>query len=152
MQPVRAAGFGDPNPGAPDGTWNALRDHSRVLELNPVTLEVVWEFDALTAGYPASLNDWSKFYSRWKSAAQRLPNGNTLITESLCGRMLEVTTGGEIVWEYINPHNLATRDGIFANDIFRGYRYPYEWVPQLDAPKERAVVPPRHEDFRIEPV
>jgi len=28
-----AAGFGDPNPGAPDGTWNALRDCSRVLRL-----------------------------------------------------------------------------------------------------------------------
>ena len=38
-----AAGFGDPNPGAPDGTWNALRDSSRVLEINPVTLELVWE-------------------------------------------------------------------------------------------------------------
>ena len=48
-----AGGFGDPNPGAPDGTWNALRDCSRVLEINPVTLEMVWEFNALTQGYPA---------------------------------------------------------------------------------------------------
>jgi hypothetical protein len=23
-----AAGYGDPNPGAPNGTWNAIRDHS----------------------------------------------------------------------------------------------------------------------------
>ena len=146
-----AAGFGIPNPGAPDGTWNALRDHSRVLELNPLTLEIVWEFTAGTAGYPTDGEDMSKFYSRYKSAAQRLPNGNTLITESNCGRLFEVTTDGEIVWEYVSPHNLATREGIFMSDVFRCYRYPYDWVPALDAPAERAVVPPAHGEFRIPP-
>ena len=97
------------------------------------------------------LHDSSRFYSRYKSAAQRLPNGNTLITESLCGHLLEVTTDGEIVWEYINPANLAVREGIFASDISRGYRYPYDWVPQLDPPMERAVVPPAHGEFTIAP-
>ena len=143
-----AGGFGDPNPGAPDGTWNALRDHSRVLEINPVTLELVWESTALTQGYPGG-SDLSRFYSRYKSAAQRLPNGNTLITESHCGRAFEVTADNEIVWEFINPHNLAEREGIFFSDIFRAYRVPYEWVPQLDAPVERAVTPPRHGEFRL---
>jgi len=147
-----AGGFGDPNPGAPEGVWNALRDHSRVLEIDPVTLDIVWEFTAETAGYPVMGEDLSKFYSRYKSAAQRLPNGNTLITESHCGRIFEVTVDGEIVWEHINPNNLATREGLFFSDVFRGYRYPYEWVPQLDAPKERAVIPPPHGEFRIPPV
>ena len=147
-----AAGFGDPNPGAPDGTWNALRDCSRVLEINPITLELVWECTALTLGYPCGGEDMSRFYSRYKSAAQRLPNGNTLITESHCGRLFEVTRDGEIVWEFINPHNLAARDGLFFSDIFRGYRYPYDWVPQLDQPDERAIVPPTHDEFRIAPV
>ena len=87
-----------------------------------------------------------------KSAAQRLPNGNTLITESHCGRLFEVTRDGEIVWEFINPHNLAARDGLFFSDIFRGYRYRYDWVPQLDQPDERAIVPPTHDEFRIAPV
>ncbi|NKB55018.1 MAG: thioredoxin [Alphaproteobacteria bacterium] len=147
-----AGGYGDPNPGAPDGTWNALRDCSRVLEIDPVTLELVWEFTAQTAGYPSEGNDLSKFYSRYKSAAQRLPNGNTLITESHCGRIFEVTRDCEIVWEYISPHNLAEREGLFFADVFRGYRYPYDWVPQLDPPKERAVIPPANGQFRIEPV
>lgn len=144
-----AAGFGDPNPGAPDGTWNALRDCSRVLELNPLTLEVEWEFNALTNGYPCSGEDMSRFYSRYKSGAQRLPNGNTLITESHCGRIFEVTRNSEIVWEYINPHNLAQTEGLFFSDVFRGYRYPYDWVPQLDRPNERAVIPPAHSEFRV---
>jgi hypothetical protein len=35
---------------------------------------------------------------------QQLPNGNILITESLGGRVLEVTRDqpGRIVWEYVN--------------------------------------------------
>ncbi len=40
-------------------------------------------------------------------AAQRLPGGNTLITSSLAGRLVEVTPGGEVVWEYANPVNAA---------------------------------------------
>lgn len=148
-----AAGFGNPNPGSPDGTWNALRDHSRVLEFDPVTLELVWEFTATTQGYPAGSGaDLVKFYSRYKSAAQRLPNGNTLITESNFGRLFEVTPECEIVWEYICPYNLSDREGLYLVDVFRGYRYPYDWVPQLDPPKERAVIPPANGQFRIEPV
>tara|TARA_B100000676_G_scaffold312152_1_gene384989 strand:+ start:8689 stop:10029 length:1341 start_codon:yes stop_codon:yes gene_type:complete len=147
-----AGGFGDPNPGAPDGTWNALRDCSRVLEINPVTLETVWEFNALTQGYPCEGEDMSRFYSRYKSAAQRLPNGNTLITESHCGRIFEVTPECETVWEYISPYNLSKTEGLFFSDVFRGYRFPYEWISQRDQPKERAVVPPKHSEFRISPV
>jgi len=46
-----AAGFGPPNSGSPTGEWNVLRDHSRVLELNPVTLEIVLQFTARTAEF-----------------------------------------------------------------------------------------------------
>jgi len=147
-----AAGFGNPNPGSPDGTWNALRDHSRVLEFDPISLELVWEFTARTQGYPCEGEDLSRFYSRYKSAVQRLPNGNTLITESNCGRLFEVTPDCEIVWEYISPHDLSAREGLFFSDVFRAYRYPYDWVPRLEPPIERAVVPPAHGEFRIEPV
>lgn len=146
-----AGGFGDPNPGSPDGTWNALRDSSRVLEINPVSLELVWEFTARTAGFPTDGED-VRFYSRYESAAQRLPNGNTLITEARCGRIFEVTPDSEIVWEYISPHNLSEREGLFFSDVFRAYRYPYDWVPQIEPPVERAVVPPANGEFRIEPV
>ena len=38
-----------------------------------------------------------------RGAAQRLPNGNTLITESERGRVFEVTPQKEIVWEFWNP-------------------------------------------------
>lgn len=146
-----AAGFGSPNPGSPDGTWNALRDSSRVLEIDPISLDLVWEYSAKTAGFPSEGED-VRFYSRYESAAQRLPNGNTLITESRCGRVIEVTRECEIVWEYVCPYNLMDGDAQFLSDVFRAYRYPYDWVPQVDPPRERAVVPPANGEFRIEPV
>jgi hypothetical protein len=37
------------------------------------------------------------------AVAQRLANGNTLLTDSSFGRFFEVTKEGEIVWEYISP-------------------------------------------------
>ncbi|NNF76231.1 MAG: hypothetical protein HKN00_13685 [Flavobacteriaceae bacterium] len=48
--------------------------------------------------------DKYSFYSAFVSGAQRLPNGNTLICSGAKGRFFEVTTEGEIVWEYWNPY------------------------------------------------
>ena len=43
------------------------------------------------------------FFSLIASGEQRMPNGNTLIAETDTGRIFEVTTEGEIVWQYISP-------------------------------------------------
>jgi Arylsulfotransferase (ASST) len=67
---------------------------SRVLEIDPRTEEVVWSYKG-DADHPLA--------SIVRSAQQRLDNGNTLITESEGGRLLEVTPAGEIVWQYLNP-------------------------------------------------
>jgi Arylsulfotransferase (ASST) len=67
---------------------------SRVIEFDPQTQGIVWQY-AGTADHP--------LYSIVRSAQERLANGNTLITESEGGRLLEVTPAGEIVWEYFNP-------------------------------------------------
>ena len=48
--------------------------------------------------------DASRFYSPFISSAQRLPNGNTLVTEGSDGRIFEVTRDHELVWEYISPY------------------------------------------------
>ena len=143
------AGFGPPNPGSPTGAWNALRDYTRVLEFNPITLEIVWEYTARTAGFTPFAED-VKFYSHYEGAAQRLPNGNTLITESWFGRIIEVTPECEIVWEYISPYNML--ENVFSSNIYRAYRYPYEWVPQLKQPVQKAVIPPANSEFKIKPV
>ena len=76
-------------------------------------------------------------------------NGNTLITEGADGRLFEITTTGEIVWEYVSPY--FTDGPTASNRAYRAYRLPYSWVPQLPKPSERAVVPPNIREFRIAP-
>jgi hypothetical protein len=71
-----------------------LRGWSRVLEVNPVTGSVEWEYAAAPP---------ETFYTYEKGSAQRLPNGNTLICDGDNGRAFEVTREGEIVWEWLNP-------------------------------------------------
>ena len=129
-----ASGYGAPTPVAPNGSGIFARASSRVLEINPVTLELVWSYTA------------PNFFSTNISSAQRLPNGNTLITEGAGGRLFEVTTDGAIVWEYMNPVFTGPRR---SNAVYRGYRIPYDWIPQLERPHETAVVPPDLGEFRV---
>lgn len=140
------AGYGAPNPGAPTGNKNALRDYSRVLEIDPTTLEIVWQYTPREAGFLQPL-DAARFYSPFISSAQRLPNGNTLITEGSDGRILEVTADHEIVWEYISPY---WGSGTVAfNLVYRAYRYPYDWIPQLPQPTELPIEKIDKATFRV---
>ena len=70
------------------------RHYSRVVELNPFTKTIPWEYKS---------DPPEKFYSSTRGACQRLPNGNTLITESDAGHVFEVTKEGETVWEFYTP-------------------------------------------------
>ena len=54
-----------------------------------------------------------------------------------------MTSEGDIVWEYVYPLDEGGR-----NDVYRGYRLPYDWIPQLDQPVEVAVTPPESGEFR----
>jgi hypothetical protein len=33
--------------------------------------------------------------------------------------------------------------------VYRAYRVPYDWIPQLTRPKERAVTPPALADYTL---
>ncbi len=136
------AGYGVPSRTSKDGTKVEKRDYSRVLEIDPVTLEVVWEFDAAAWGGHTPMTARTKFYSQLISSAQRLPNGNTLITEGSSCRLFEVTKEKEVVWEYQPPF-----EGKLM--IYRAYRYPYEYVPQLDKPEEIEVKRLDNKTFRV---
>jgi hypothetical protein len=129
-----SSGYGFAGPIAPDGVGAFARATSRVLEIDPVTLELVWSYTA------------PRFFSTNISSAQRLPNGNTLITEGAGGRVFEVTSERAIVWEYMNPLFAGPRA---SNDVYRAYRLPYGWIPQLARPKEQAVTPPALGEFRV---
>ncbi|MCG8531894.1 MAG: aryl-sulfate sulfotransferase [Desulfovibrionales bacterium] len=140
------AGYGAPNPSCEIGHRNVLRDYSRILEIDPVTLDIVWQYTPFEIGLVFPV-DFNRFYSPFVSSAQRLPNGNTLITEGASGRMIEVTADHELVWEYISPYWGSV---VNINQVYRAYRVPYEWVPQLDTPEEVAIERPDVRDLRVE--
>lgn len=97
---------------------------SRIIELNPATNKIVWQYGA-----------GRSFYSRGRSGMQKLPNGNVLICESDKQRLFEVTPNNMIVWEYFDP------DGV---ESYRAFRIPYDYCPQsavLPKPKEEPVLP-----------
>ncbi|GAX47547.1 aryl-sulfate sulfotransferase [Pseudolactococcus reticulitermitis] len=142
------AGYGRPNPSSEDGTNNAVRDYSRVLEFDPITLEIIWQYTPEEAGNTL-FTDGYKFYSPYISSAQRLENGNTLITEGSDGRLIEVTPDHEIVWEYINPHIQKLGEKFKLNMVYRAYRVPYDWVPQAEKSKEISIVAVDPAHFRI---
>lgn len=129
-----SSGYGFANPIAPDGRGAFARATSRVLEINPVTLELVWSYTN------------PRFFSTNISGAQRLPNGNTLVTAGAGGRMFEVTREGTIVWEYMFPMFSGANA---SNAVYRAYRVPYGWIPQLTTPTAQRVTPPPPGDFRV---
>ncbi|MFC1868004.1 aryl-sulfate sulfotransferase [Thermodesulfobacteriota bacterium] len=137
------AGYGAPNPGSARGHNNALRDYSRVLEFDPTTLELVWQYTPREAGFVMPADSY-KFYSGYISSAQRLPSGNTLITEGADGRIFELTPGYEIVWEYLSPY-FGKREN--RNEVYRAYRVPYSWIPQIEKPEEISL--PRLQNSKL---
>ena len=106
---------------------------ARVLEIDPVMKQVVWEFKQPRLsedldGDGKILGNEKLFFSNLMSGMQRLPNGNTLICESDPGRIFEVTKSGKVVWEY--APTWARAEGMFGGAVYRAYRIPYEWVPE----------------------
>ena len=95
------------------------RDYTRIVELEPLTKKIVWEYK----GDPPK-----SFYSEVRGSSQRLPNGNTLICESEKGRVFEITPKGRIVWEFWNP---IFNDKKKRKRIYRFMRMPPEKVQPL---------------------
>lgn len=63
------------------------------------------------------------------------------------GRLLEVTAGHELVWEYISPYRGS--GALPLNLVYRAYRAPYEWLPQRPRPDENPVAPLDITRFRV---
>ena len=113
---------------------------SRIIEFDPITRKIVWEYSAPAEKVSGSQFGYRFFFSPFISIAPRLPNGNTMITEGACSRIFEVTTDGEIVWEYRNPYNFTPF--MKHSYTYRAYAVPYDYVPQLTKPVEVPVTAP----------
>ena len=105
------------------------RFYTRLVEMNPVSGEIVWQY----SHEPYIFKTTSKFFSSSWGSVQRLPNGNTLSLDCHKGRLFEVTPSGEIVWEYISPFAWGRGTQVVDSGIYRVYRYGYDQVPEPDS-------------------
>jgi hypothetical protein len=116
--------LGDDVPGAGNimvfnNRYHSEDRRSEVIELDPRTDEIVWRYSV------------EGFFSDTAGVAQKLPNGNVLITSSRGGRLFEVNPAGEQVWQWQPPYL-----------PMRVNRYAPDHCPQLAAmgpPSRKAV-------------
>jgi len=80
---------------------------SRIVKVRPGTTD----YETVYEG-----NDKSPFYSWRMGKHQYLTNGNLLIVEPEHGRVFEVDSKGDILWEYNNIYD-ETRNGMIYNSI-----------------------------------
>jgi len=100
---------------------------SRVIEIDPLTQQRVWAYGE---------EKGQTFYSQVLGSVSRLPNGNTLITESDHGRAFEVTASGDVVWDFVNPF-IAGPNGEYVASIYELVRLapdtPLDWADPTTA-------------------
>ena len=95
---------------------------SKVIEFDPFTQAIAWSFEG---------NEQNDFFSKLCGSNQRLPNGNTLITESLRGRAFEVTPEGQIVWRWISPYRIGDSGIAVLMEVIRlPEGTPLDWLEQ----------------------
>ena len=128
-----------------------MNSGSRILEIDPVKKEIVWQYSGENTGKPG----WT-FSSTFISSARRLPNGNTLIDEGMNGRFFQITPLGKIAWEYVSPYFAQTPVGggaiggpVTSNWVYRAQPVPYDWVPSGTHHAEKPIQTPNLIDFHV---
>ena len=87
----------------------------------------------------AALRPLHAFVSYHSSGVQRLPNGNSIITLTRPGRLVEMTPDEEVVWEYINP--VTTEAGIVTTVVTTEHSNLFGgWAPLRFAPDHPALI------------
>ena len=111
-----------------NGSRRAGPHQSQLLEINPYAgaYPDAPYLSELEAGGPAKQVVWSftarqpnSFSSRNISGVQRLPNGNTFAFAGRHGHAFQVTTEGEVVWEYIVPILTGVSDDATLEDVYK---------------------------------
>jgi hypothetical protein len=108
-----------------DNGWQRPEgNRSRAVEVDPKSKVIVWQYATRTP---------NSFYSAFQGSAQRLPNGNTLITSTMSGHIFEVTGGArpQVVWEFVLPTSARGVPTCFVEDttgsVHRAYRYGLDY-------------------------
>ena len=86
----------------------------------------------------------AELLAKWGYASIRFDMRGCGESEGARGRVFEVTNDKQIVWEYMEPPSKFARH---SNAVYRAYRIPYEWLPQVKKPQEKAVHAPPAGEF-----
>lgn len=151
--------FNNNNPLGPDSL-----DYSSILEINPAVDKdqnyVIMDNNRFGPEDPYwhyISKDTISFFSSFISGAHRMYNGNTFINEGARGRLFEVTTDGDIVWEYLIPYRgtIHKPNGDSKNprnmthSAFRATFIPADH-PGLKG-KELKPIDPQPKEFKLPP-
>jgi hypothetical protein len=90
------------------------KGRSRIWEWDPLAEALIWRYEG---------GERNPFYSECCGTVQRLPNGNTLVTETDAGRAFELDANERVVWEYRNPEKALDDETLVAR-IFEVRRLP----------------------------
>lgn len=96
---------------------------SRVIRVSLETGGILWQYTGTKE---------SPVFSAYHGSVDPLPNGNVLVTESLGGRIFEVTPEKEIVWDYRSPWRVDDEGVSKVPALFRGRRYSAEELTFLE--------------------
>lgn len=86
-------------------------ENNRVVEIDTGTEEIVWEYSTLPPESPLQPRSL-----QWPRDADRLPNGNTLITDSRRFRVVEVTPNGSVAWAFDTQRELGVKGIVYEAD------------------------------------
>jgi len=95
---------------------------SRIIEFDPFSQKILWTYTGTTDTH---------FFSAFCGSSERLPNGNTLISESDTGRAFEITPDKTTVWEFYNPYRTGENNKLIASlfELIRlGPDFPLDWL------------------------
>ena len=98
-------------------------------QLTGFSAKLLWRYQA---------KNKTDFYSTFLSGAQILPGGHLLITEGQKGRIIEIDSNKNIIWEYINPHNGTGSRGYGQGHKKKNYVYRATWY-SADSPEIRKL-------------
>ena len=111
-----------------NGARRPSHNYTRAVELDPKTNAVVWQWTPMAVGANPG-----NFYSHYQDGAQKLPNGNWMLTTSNDGHVIEVTSDKDIVWEFANPirqdkvYKASNQHGKAGDSIHKALRYPADF-------------------------
>lgn len=94
------------------GNLKNSKSSSRIMEIHPNNGDIEWQFVGTKAQH---------FFTKGMGRTERLPNGNTLITENLGVRTFEVTPENKIVWNYDLPRR--RKEGVYLQWMTSSTRY-----------------------------